>query len=98
MIFCRNLHRCIDRFDAALVLLIGKVNQMSQELDALTAAVARSVEVQAQAVTVIQGIAARIAAATTDPAALKALTDNLTASADALQAAVTADATPSPVV
>ena len=66
-------------------------------LDDLQAEVARNTSVEASAVTLIQGLAAQIAAATAnnDTAALAKLTSDLSASADALAAAVTAN-TPAP--
>lgn len=64
---------------------------MSKELDDLTAEVAADTAVESSAVTLIQGLAAQIAAAGTDPVALKALTDSLTTSSTALAAAVTAN-------
>lgn len=64
---------------------------MSAELDALTAQVKANSDLLDSATTLINGIAARITAAGTDPAALKALTDELKAKDDALAAAVTAN-------
>jgi chromosome segregation ATPase len=69
--------------------------QMSKELDDLTAEVAADTAIESSAVKLIQGLAAQIAAAGTDPVALKALTDSLTTSSTALAAAVTAN-TPAP--
>jgi len=54
----------------------------------LQAAVAAEDTVIAGAVTLLNGIAARLAAAGTDPVALAALTADVTANADALAAAV----------
>jgi hypothetical protein len=59
--------------------------------DALAAQVTANETVEASAVTLINGIAARIAAAGVDPVKLKALTDSLTASAATLSAAVAAN-------
>lgn len=67
---------------------------MSAELDALTAAVARDVEVETSAITLINGLAAQIVALKNDPVALQALADSLTTSADALAAAVAANTQP----
>lgn len=53
--------------------------------------VSASVTVEASAVTLINGIAARITAAGTDPTKLAALTTSLNASATALSAAVVAN-------
>jgi hypothetical protein len=64
---------------------------MSAELDALTAQAKVNSDVEASALIVINGIAARITAAGTDPAALAALTTELQASAQPLAAAVAAN-------
>ena len=74
-----------------LSLAIHQEIHMSKELDDLTAQVKANSEVEASALTLINGIAARITAAGTDPAALKALTDELKAKDDELAAAVTAN-------
>lgn len=66
------------------------------ELEALKAEVAATVTVEQSAITLINGIAARIAAAGTDPAALSALTTQLTDSAAALSAAITANTPAAP--
>ncbi len=64
------------------------------ELDDLTAQVAANKTVIDSALVLINGIADRIKAAGTDPAALKALTDSLKSEDDALAAAVTANTPP----
>jgi hypothetical protein len=66
------------------------------ELDDLTVQVAQNVSVENSAVVLIQGIAAKLAAAIAagNPAALVALHDSLNTSAAALAAAVTANTTP----
>ena len=60
-------------------------------LDALAAQVAANKTVIDSAIVLINGIAARIAAAGADPAALAALVDDLKASDSALAAAVAAN-------
>ncbi len=60
-------------------------------LDALVAQVAANKTVIDSAIVLINGIAARIAAAGADPAALAALVDDLKASDSALAAAVAAN-------
>lgn len=69
---------------------------MSQELTDLTAQVEASVTVEESAITLINGIAAQIAAAGVDQAKLTTLHDELQASADALSMAVVTN-TPPPV-
>jgi cell division septum initiation protein DivIVA len=72
---------------------IEKVHHMSDQLDALKQQVATNTSVIESASILIQGIAAKITAAGTDPAKLAELTAQLKASDDALSAAV-ASATP----
>ncbi len=60
-------------------------------IDDLTAQVAQNTTVEASAVTLIEGLAAQIAAAGTDPTKLAALTTSLNTSATALAAAITAN-------
>lgn len=64
---------------------------MSAELDALTAEVAAVTTVEQSAIALINGLAAQLAAAGTDPAKLQALHDSLAASSTALAAAVAAN-------
>ena len=66
---------------------------MSKELDTLTAQVAANDTVIESAIVLIQGLAAAIKAAGTDPAALQALVDSLAAE-DAKLAAAVAENTP----
>ncbi len=61
------------------------------DLTGLTAEVTRNTSVEQSALTLIQGLAAQLAAAGTDPVALKALQDQLTQNDDALAAAVAAN-------
>lgn len=68
--------------------------EVMKELDDLKAAVQAEDTVIQSAVTLIQGIAQRIADAGVDPAALQALTDDITTQANALAAAVQANTVP----
>lgn len=70
----------------------------AQALAALQAQVAQNTNIEASAVTLIEGLAAQIAAAGTDPVALAALTSSLNASATSLAAAITANTPPVPPV
>jgi len=80
---------------AVLICMAGwiilRTKQIMATLDALTAEVARNTTVEASALALIQGLAAQIKAAGTDPVALNAITASLTANDDALAAAVTAN-------
>lgn len=83
-----RIERKLDMLLTDANLIISKEIAMSKELDDLTAEVAADTAVESSAVTLIQGLAAQISAAGTDPAKLQALTDSLTASSTALAAAV----------
>jgi len=61
------------------------------DLTELQAAVAADTSVTASAVTLLQGLAAQLAAAGTDPAALAAIVSDLNENTDALAAAVAAN-------
>jgi hypothetical protein len=77
-------------------LLVLERTIIMSSIDDLTAQVAASTTVEASAVTLIQGLAARLAAAGTDPTKLAALGASLKTSADALAAAVTANTPAAP--
>lgn len=72
--------------------------QMSAELDALTADVANETAVDQSAITLINGIAAKLDAMKNDPAAIAALSTQLKSSSAALAAAVTANTPAEPPV
>ncbi len=61
------------------------------DLSGLTAQVTANTDVEASAVTLLNGLAAQIAQLKTDPAALQALSDQLKASATSLSEAITAN-------
>ena len=65
-------------------------------IDDLTAQVAQNTSVEESAVTLINGLAAQLAAAGTDPAKLTALQTSLAASAKDLAAAITANTPAAP--
>lgn len=64
---------------------------MSQEFDELEAQIKENTSVEQSALVLINGFAARLAAAGTDPAKLTALKGDLKTNADALAAAVVAN-------
>lgn len=64
---------------------------MTKQLDALKAKVNEQVEVTKSAITLIEGIAAKLKEVKDDPAALEALTNELDSSVDALAEAVAAN-------
>ncbi len=69
---------------------------MSKELDDLKAEVAAEETVGDSLVTLVEGLAAQLVDAGTDPVALKAITDDLKAHADTWAAAVAANTPPAP--
>lgn len=89
--------RDISRLQHKLNYIIIGIEFMSVELDSLTAQVRANSDLLDSAVTLINGIADRIAAAGVDPAKLQALTAELKAKDDVLATAVTAN-TPAPPV
>jgi len=66
------------------------------DLSALTAQVEQNVTVEQSAITLIQGLAAQITAAGTDPVALAALATQLNTSATSLAAAISANTPAAP--
>lgn len=85
-----------DGFAMLNATLNERFDAMSAEMDALTAQVTANTAVLQSAVTLINGIADRIAAAGVDPAKLTALTDELRQQDDALAAAVAANTPAAP--
>lgn len=73
-----------------------KLDQIMADLSTLTADVANETSIDNAAIALIQGLAAQITAAGTDPVALKALTDQMEANAAALSAAVAANTPAAP--
>ncbi len=71
-------------------------NKIMAVLDDLTAQVAQNTTVEGSALTLIQGLAAQLAAAGSNPTALAALQTQLKTSADALAAAVAANTPAAP--
>jgi len=74
-----------------LALLSQTQKEVTMTLDQLQAQVQQTTTVEQSAITLIQGLAAQLAAAATDPAKVQALADQLKASSDALAAAITAN-------
>jgi hypothetical protein len=83
--------RKLDQILARLGILEQQEHTIMKELDTLTTEVKASTDVEQSALVLINGIAARLEAAGTDPVALQALTDSLKASREALAAAVVAN-------
>lgn len=85
------IERLLDRLSCALLTQGEKIMAL---LDQLTADVQADKDAVNSAITLINGLAQQIKDAGTDPAALKALTDQLEANTSSLAAAVTANTTP----
>jgi hypothetical protein len=86
-----EVSRRLDDIEIKLDLIIKNQGTIMAALDDLTAQVAANTTVSQSALTLINGIAARITAAGTDPTKLAALTASLKSDDDALAAAVTAN-------
>jgi hypothetical protein len=87
------------RLDAILARLDAIQHQeiiLMAAIDDLTAQVKATDDAEQSALVLIDGIAARLAAAGTDPEALAALTTDLKTNSDALAAAVVANQAPVP--
>jgi hypothetical protein len=91
-----KIHRQLINVSEQLDTIEGMVRKEMGAIEDLTAQVAQNTSVDESAVTLIQGLAAQIAAAGTDPAKLAALQTNLKASADKLAAAVAANTPAAP--
>lgn len=90
---------CILNLLASLLVLYTiqeRGGKIMSALDDLTTQVAANTTVEGSAITLIQGLAAQLAAAGTDPTKLAALQSQLKTSADALAAAITANTPAAP--
>ena len=90
MVTNRTLASKVDAVSAAVHELAKELTGLRMTLDELKVQVAASVSVETSAVVLIQGLAEKLAAAATDPAAVQALAESLKQSAGALAAAVAA--------
>ena len=99
LIIMHSLSGIGDRLRAVeekLDLILKKEDHLSKEMDDLTAQVHSNTTVIESAINLIKGIAARIAAAGTDPAALTALTEELASEGQKLADAVAANTPAAP--
>ncbi len=85
-----------NRLSKQLNRIERKLKVMGQEMDDLTTEVTNNTSVEKSALALIQGFAAQLAAAGSDPAKLKALRDSLKANDDELAAAVVANTPAAP--
>jgi hypothetical protein len=81
------------RIENLLGAILNEVSRMSQQLEDLKVQTAKAVDAAGQAVTAINSLSAQVTTKD-DPAELKPLADALSASADALNAAVATAAPP----
>jgi len=88
----------LSRIEQKLDLIIQKEIQMAGELDTLTAQVKANTDAEASAITLIEGLKTALdaAIASGNPAALTALSAQLSASKDALAAAILANTPAAP--
>lgn len=95
----RDLGASQARIEAALARIEAKLNGVTThmaQLDSLTAEVTRNTSVVGSALTLIQGLAAQIQAAGTDPAALATIVASLKANDDQIAAAIAANTPAAP--
>lgn len=78
--------------------IIYKLNKMANEIEDLTAEVQETKGIMSSAKTLIEGFAAALAAAGTNPAKLKALRDDLNAGSEELATALAANPLPGEVI
>jgi hypothetical protein len=88
----------LDQIISLLGASVAREQTIMNELDNLTQEVSETKSVEASAVVLLQGLKERLDAAGTNPAALKALSDDLKASTDVLAAAVAANTPADPTV
>lgn len=86
----------LDLIVRLLSLVLRKENAMADTLDEIVADVAQETTVEQSVLTLLNGIAAQLAAAAQDPAKLAALHTSLQANITALTAAVTANTSAAP--
>ena len=79
-----------EKIENLLHKILRKVENMSLELDNLTAEVAENTEVIESAIVLIEGIAAQLEAITDDPVQIQALADTLNDESNKLAAAIAA--------
>ena len=89
----RMVAQALQPISSKLDEILRGERKMSAQLDALQAQVEQNTNLEASAVTLIEGLAAQIAAAANDPVQIAALSAKLQTSATALAAAITANTT-----
>ena len=86
----------LSRIESLLNQLVTKGDKEMASLDTLIAQVAQNTSVEQSAITLIQGLAAQLAAAATDPQKVADLAAQLKSSSDALSAAIVANTPAAP--
>ena len=89
----RMVAQALQPISSKLDEILRGERKMSAQLDALQAQVEQNTNLEASAVTLIEGLAAQIADAANDPVQIAALSAKLQTSATALAAAITANTT-----
>lgn len=87
----KKIESAIQQILASLGIIVQKEDNLSVELDNLTAEVERSKTVDDSITALLNGIAAQLAAIKNDPAKIQALSDSLKSNNDEIAAAVTAN-------
>lgn len=87
----RRVNEKLDHIVTQLAGLIAQGAKEMQELDTLKTKVQETTTVEQSAIELLNGLGAQIAALKEDPAALQALSDQLTAKSSELASAVTAN-------
>jgi predicted nucleic acid-binding Zn-ribbon protein len=91
-----SIRTLLNQILASQIRLEKTMSTTNTALATLQAQVTQNETIEESAVTLITGLAAQIAAAGTDPVALKALSDGLNKSATDLAAAITANTPAAP--
>lgn len=86
----------LDRIERLLLQILNEVKRMDPKLAALQAEVTNAQTVELSAITLIQGLAAAVKAAGTDPVQLAAIVQQLQTNDAALAAAVAANTVAAP--
>lgn len=80
-----------EKLDRIIALIQSQGAREMQELETLKSKVQETTTVEESAITLLNGLSAQLAASKTDPAAIQALADQLSAESASLAAAVTAN-------
>ena len=91
MFFFRSIHRKLDIVLARLGHVERDTHSMTKELEDLKAQVQANTDAEQSAITLLKSLSDQLTAAADDPAAVRALADQLKSSGDSLAAAIVAN-------